>query len=147
MTHHEEGHYAAKHPAGTKPDAKLADAIDEALVNGKLACAAAVKISTSLGVSMADVGKTADLLEVRINKCIYGLFGRVDKDGNKKPVKPAESVSDEMKAAIKEKLADGRLSCADGWEIADRLGVARKSIAGICEALKVKINKCQLGAF
>ena len=147
MTHEDEGHYAAKHPTGTKPDAKMAQAVDKALVNGKLGCTAATKISRDLGVPMAEVGKTADLLEVRINKCIYGLFGRMDKDGNKKPVKPAESVSEEMKDAINAKLVDGRLSCADGWEIADRLGVPRASIAGICEALKIKINKCQLGAF
>jgi hypothetical protein len=147
MTHHDEGKYAAKHPPGSKPDDKVALAVKDALKEGKLSCAAASRISKDLGVSMEEIGRTADLLEVRINKCIYGLFGRTDKSGNKMPVKPAATVSDKMRKAIDERLDDGRLSCADGWEIADTLGAPRKSIAGICETLKVKINKCQLGAF
>ena len=147
MTHHDAGHYAAKHPQGSKPDEAVARAVNDALEDGKLSCAAATRISEKQAVSMEEIGRTADLLEIRIHKCIFGLFGRTNKDGEKTPIEPAESVSDEMRETIENRLEGGRLSCAAGWEVADEMGVSRKYIASICEALEIKINKCQLGAF
>jgi len=39
------------------------------------------------------------------------------------------------------------LSCAVSWEIADALQLTRMAVSEACEALKIKIKPCQLGAF
>jgi hypothetical protein len=52
-----------------------------------------------------------------------------------------------MAAAINASLIDGRLPCLAAWEIAKRFGVAKAMISAACEAMKVKISPCQLGAF
>jgi len=75
MTHSDAGRYAAKHGKDGSPDEKIAAAVRANLTVGELACAVAERISGELGVSMADVGRTADLLETRIGRCQLGLFG------------------------------------------------------------------------
>ncbi len=147
MTKAHKGKFASKHPEGTKPDQEITQAIWNNVLEGALSCAAASKISESLGVSMADVGRNADLLDVRIHKCLYGLFGQATSTGEKVPIEPFETVSKEMKKAFDDKLENGCLTCAAGWEITDQMGLKLKSIPEICETLKIKIVRCQLGAF
>lgn len=144
MAHENAGNYAGKHPKGTIPDEKTAEAVRAACRDGKIGCAAAFAVAKNLGVEPEHVGVTIDLLECRINRCQLGLFGYEPK---KRIVEPAESVSPEMKEAIEAALNKGRLSCAAAWKIADRFTCPRMDVAAACETLSIKINDCRLGSF
>lgn len=144
MTHYDEGHYAAKHPQGIVPDQKIAEMINAKLVDGKISCAAAHHIAKELQVTPAEVGKTIDLLEIRINKCQLGLFGYGPQ---KKIVEPATQVSEELREAIEAACNNGSLSCEALWEIAKHFRISRLKASAACETLNIKISSCQLGAF
>lgn len=144
MSRNKNGGYAAKHPKGTELNSEIKSAIETKAADNGLTCAAAHGIAETLGVSPADVGVTLDLMDFRILKCQLGLFGYKP---HKKIVAPAESVSNELKSALQGALVDNRLPCADCWAIADRMGIKRMAASAACEALKIKISPCQLGAF
>ena len=144
MTHEDAGHYAAKHPKGVEADPKVVEQIKQKLSNNHITCAAAHEIAAGLSVSPAQVGMTIDLLEARITKCQMGLFGYSPQ---KNIVKPADSVSPDLKNAIETGLIDGRISCERCWEIASQQGLKKIEVASACETLGVKIKPCQLGAF
>jgi hypothetical protein len=147
MTHKDAGKYSAKHPSGKALNEKVAKMVREKSPGGELACAMAEKISKELGVEIPEVGFTADLLEIKIKKCQLGLFGYGKKPNHGKDIQEANSVSEEMKGAIEETAENGKVTCATLWTIADRLGTKRKEVSAACEILKIKIRKCQLGAF
>ncbi|MDW7674011.1 MAG: hypothetical protein SCK28_05685 [Bacillota bacterium] len=58
-------------------------------------------------------------------------------------------VSEELKLeeAIKAKVVDNRLSCAQAHIIAEELNVSLLEIGEKANEMKIKINKCQLGCF
>jgi hypothetical protein len=143
MTHSDEGRYAAKHAPGGTPDERIARAIREKVKEGELACAEAEGIGVALNVSLAEIGRTLDLLELRIDRCQLGLFGYPEG----KAIRPAAAVDPDFEAAIRGRLADGRLPCKAAWEIAAERKVARMEVSFACEALKIRIRPCQLGAF
>jgi hypothetical protein len=145
MTHSDAGRYAAKHAKGGSPDEKIVAALRAKIADGELACAAAERISGELGVAMAEVGRTADLLEVRIGHCQLGLFG-YDAPGGR-TVRPAEGVEPGLEAAIRGRLSNGRLPCIAAWEIAAERKIPRLNVSSACETLKIKVKPCQLGAF
>jgi len=147
MTHEDTGKYALKHPPGTKLNEQIAKAILEKSPGGELACGVGEKISKELKVSISEVGITADLLEMKIKKCQLGLFGWGKKPSHGKDVHVADSVPVELKSILEEVAENGGVSCAALWVIADRLGAERKVVSTACDALKLKIRKCQLGAF
>jgi hypothetical protein len=147
MTHKDSGKYASKHPPGVKPDKRIAKIIREKSTENGLACGMAEMISKKLGVEMAKVGATADLMEIKVIKCQLGLFGYGDKPEHGKDIKAADSVSDEMKNALEDTADNGRVTCAALWSIADKLGVRRRVASAACDTLKLKIHECQLGAF
>jgi len=142
MTHADTGRYSAKHAPGESPDKKIAGAVRQKAVEGELACAEAEQIGAALGVPLAEIGRTLDLLELRINRCQLGLFGYPGG----KDLHPA-AVDPELEAAIRGRLAGGRLPCKAAWEIAAERKVARMKVSSACETLKIKIKPCQLGAF
>jgi hypothetical protein len=144
MTHEDAGHYAAKHPKGAEADPKVAEQIKQNLSNNHISCAAAHEIAATLSVLPAQVGMTIDLLEARITKCQLGLFGY---SPHKNIVKPAESVSPDLKNALETGLVDGHISCERCWEIASQQGLKKIEVASACETLGLKIKPCQLGAF
>jgi len=144
VPHEYAGNYARKHPAGTKPDEKIAEAVRAVGRDGKIGCAEAFAIAKDLGAEPESVGVAIDLLEYRINRCQLGLFGYEPK---KRIVEPAESVNPEMKKAILSSLEGGKLACAEAWKIADRFHCPRMDVAAACEALSIKINNCRLGSF
>lgn len=139
--------YAAKHPEGSAPDPQIAGEITQNLMSGGLSCAAASRLAGKLGVTLAEVGKNVDLMEIPILECSYGLFGQIGPHGKKKRIKSVTSVPDEMKQAILAKTTQNTLTCAGGWQIADEMGCPRDTISSYCEKLGIKITKCQLGAF
>ncbi|MBE9547143.1 MAG: hypothetical protein IMF10_06590 [Proteobacteria bacterium] len=144
MAHEDAGHYAAKHPPDKKLNQDIAGAVKLRVSNGKISCASGHKIAGDLHITPAEVGITIDLLEMRINKCQLGLYGYAPE---KRIVKPAETVSPELERAILKALANNRLPCAAAWEIARKLDITKMKVSSACEALKIKISACQLGAF
>jgi hypothetical protein len=144
MTKDSEGHFAQKHPSNSETDPQVVSALKERASEGGIPCAVAFRIASDLNVTPGLVGKTADMLELRLKKCQLGLFGY---EPNKRIVKPAEAVSKELEARIQKGLTEGRLSCKTAWEIAEESGLTKMAVAAACEHLGLKITACQLGAF
>jgi hypothetical protein len=144
MGHQDVGHFAAKHPEGTKVDPALEEKIRQQLTGDQLTCVAAHKIANELSIPPSQVGITMDLMEIRIGKCQMGLFGYRPQ---KRIVKPAADVTPQLQESIQDALEGQRISCKRCWELADALNLKKLELASACEALKIKINKCQLGAF
>jgi hypothetical protein len=144
MPHEYAGHYSTKHPEGTPHDPSIAAALEEVAKDGRLTCAAAHEVATRLGVAPAEIGKTADLLELRVIECQMGLFGYSPE---KRIVKPAERISDELRAGIEKATAEGRITCAACWKIARDLGLEKMAVSSTCEAMGLKVKNCQIGAF
>jgi hypothetical protein len=143
MTHCDAGRYAAKHGSGEVPDERVAGVLREKTVEGELACADAERIGLALQVTLAEVGRNLDLLELRISRCQLGLFGYPEG----RTVRTAAALDSDLDEAIRGRLADGRLPCRAAWEIAAERKVARMVVSNACERLKIKIKPCQLGAF
>ncbi len=144
MTHSDAGNYKAKHPSGVKVNEKIARAIEKKIIDGMITCADAEMIARALEVTIQDVGVAVDLMEIRINRCQLGLFGYSPE---KVIVKPADSVPGELEKSLREALVNDRLPCASAWNIAAQFGVPRMGVSAACEALKIKVKPCQLGAF
>jgi hypothetical protein len=144
MTHEDAGHYRLKHPSDTKLNPRIVEAVRRKATNNKISCASAHKIADETSAPPAEIGVALDLLEMRITNCQLGLFGHSPET---KVVKPSESVPPEIEEAIKRSLVNNRISCLSCWEIAARFGMAKMDVSSACEALDLKINACQLGAF
>jgi hypothetical protein len=144
MTHEHSGHYSAKHPEGAKPDSRIVGPLKKMISENRITCAAAHGIAEGLSLSPAQIGATIDLMETRIIRCQMGLFGYTPQ---KRIVEPAIEIDGDLKAAIEKNTMDGRISCQRCWEIAKTQRIPKMSVAAACEALKVKIGPCQLGAF
>jgi hypothetical protein len=144
MAHADKGKYKAKHPDKVTVSEKLTEGVKRASKKGDITCASAAKISDSQKIGMDKVGIAIDLAEIRIIKCQLGLFGY---GSGKTALKPSESVSKELKDAIKKALVKGYLPCVAAWHIAERFSIPRISVAAACEALHIKVKPCQLGAF
>jgi hypothetical protein len=144
VTHEDAGHYAAKHPSGTLYDPALAAALKEIAVDGRITCTAAHDLAGASKVTPAEIGKTADLLEYRIIECQMGLYGYSPE---KRLVKAAGEVSDDLRSRLLAATKDGRISCISCWKIAQALEIERMAVAEACEGLGLKVKPCQLGAF
>ena len=145
MAHEDAGHYAAKHGTKTtRPAPAVEQALKGVIKDGTVTCAAAHKIAHTLGVSPAEVGVAIDLMEARLTRCQLGLFGYTPES---RIIKPADAVAPDVEAAIRGTLVDGKITCLASWEVAKRFGIARMDVACACEALRIKISSCQLGAF
>jgi len=144
MSKQNAGHYAAKHPPGTRVAPSIEQAIRDRLTENKITCRAAHEIAATLGVSPQEVGVGIDLLEARISQCQLGLFGhgQPHEDASSPDTVPAE-----LRADIEAAVINGRLGCAGAWRIADARDIPRARITKFCNAMKVKISKCQIGAF
>jgi hypothetical protein len=144
MTHENRGHYAGKHPPERKVNQEIADAVKQRASEGEISCAAVFRMAGDLGAAPAEIGFTLDVLEIPLVKCQLGLYGYRPE---KRIVKPMETVPQPLADAIQETLDNNRLTCARAWEIAERLAIRKIEVASACEALKIKISSCQLGAF
>jgi len=56
-------------------------------------------------------------------------------------------VGEVLETKIKGGLVDGQLPCAVAWDIARELTMKRIDVAGVVEALGIRIVQCQLGCF
>ena len=68
-------------------------------------------------------------------------------ENKKKIVEPAESVTEELENKIYSHVEEGIIPCAASWTIAGEMRMTKLEVAAACEKLKIKIKKCQLGAF
>ena len=136
--------FAVKHESNAQLNQEIKDHIVRQTKNNELPCAVAFKIAAELNVSAAEVGKTADLLELMLVKCQLGLFGYTPQ---KKIVKPKAAENPDLANAIQDARVDGNLSCENAWEIARRFDVSKMRVSSVCEQLKIKVKPCQLGAF
>ncbi len=144
MARKDSGNYARKHAPDRKADHAVAEAVTQRAREGKIACATAFDIVHELGVAPDEVGLAVDLAEIRIVMCQLGLYGY---QPGRRTLKAADTVSPELEGAIRAALNEGRLPCKASWEIADRFGIPKMGVSSACEALKIKISSCQLGAF
>jgi hypothetical protein len=144
MTHSDAGNYKAKHSSDMKLNENIAKAVEKKAVDGIITCADSSAIAGDLQVAMQDVGVTLDLMEIRLGKCQMGLFGY---SSEKSAVMPALIIPGELERAICGALINNRLPCAAAWNIAESFNIPKREVASVCEALKIKIKPCQLGAF
>ena len=144
MTTKDHSPYAKKHPPGRKPGEEISRAVAERAAGSKLPCAVAFTLVKELKVSAAEVGFAADFLEIAIVKCQLGLFGYQPE---KRILKPAVSVPPALEEKIRKGLLNGRLPCLTAWQIAEDLHLRKMEVSSACEALKIKVSPCQLGAF
>ena len=79
MAREHAGHYAAKHPPGTRVAPAIEQAVREKLKANRITCRDAHEIAATLGVGVEEVGVGIDLMEARISNCQLGLFGH-DRD-------------------------------------------------------------------
>jgi len=136
--------FAEKHGPEMRAGKEAIEAVLREAKDGKLTCAKAFKLAEEIGVPPSELGLAADLKDISIVKCQLGLYGYGPKG---KKVSPASSVAPNIKEAIKAGLLEGRLPCKKAWDIASENGVGKMDISSACEALGIKISRCQLGAF
>ena len=144
MTRQQGQKFADKHGSNTQLNERIKDPLTRRVKNNELPCALAFKIADDLNVSAAEVGKTADLLEIMLVKCKLGLFGYLPE---KKIVKPQTPENQNLESTIRDSLVDGKLSCERAWEISRSFDVPKMTVSAVCEQLEIKIMPCQLGAF
>jgi len=139
-----EKHHEKKLPQNWNPDPRVIDALKQDALNGQLSCRLATKISQDLSFPSKEIGFTIDFLGLSIIKCQLGLFGYLP---DKKVIQPAQSISPDLRETITNALVDGRLACKSVWETASKFHLSKMEVSSACEAMKVKISSCQLGAF
>jgi len=126
----------------------LEQAMRKVLRNDQLPCAVAFKVAEEQGVPPGEVGDLATELDIRISHCQLGLFGYGPKaEGLHKILKPAETVGDEMEAALQSHVSDGKITCAGVWAVAEALGIAKMEAAAAMEAMGPHLTLCQLHCF
>jgi hypothetical protein len=117
-------------------DREIEDQIRASLEDdGRITCAMMHAIARRLGLEPIEVGRTATALDIHASQCQLGLFDS------------SVDVSEELADRIRAALVDGRLSCADAWEIASALKLKRLDLGNAAEALGLPISPCQLGFF
>jgi hypothetical protein len=145
MTHEYEGHYSAKHAPNAELNRGLAKILTDRCRDGRLTCASAFVIAKNTGASPSEIGRTADLLEIKVTACQLGLFGY--GKGKRNMAKLQEVVPAEVEQALRDGLVNGRLPCKVAWDIACRFGLPKPKITAVCERLKIRLGPCQLGTF
>jgi hypothetical protein len=130
-------------------DERVAAGIRSRLEDGRLPCAAACDAAEALGVPMAEVGRTADELQIRLTACQLGLFGYPGRAKGWDAAGVAEwavpdGLEDALRAARNER---DEISCGRLWEEAERFGVPRIQIGWLADRLGLTIRDCHFGAF
>lgn len=144
MTHEDKGHYRKKHPPEKNLPPSLIGEVRKVVRENRISCARAFRVAATTGAPPDQVGAAIDIEEISLEKCQLGLFGYGPE---RKILHPLEEVPPKLKKAVEESLVEGRLPCASAWEIAKRLRLSRVTVASACETLKIRISRCQLGAF
>ncbi len=144
MGHEHAGHYAVKHSDTERPDESVLKAVKDMCIDGTISCYSAMKLAADLKVNPDVIGRAIDFQEIRIAKCQLGLFGYMPE---KRIVRVLDKVPPELEKTIRNAHDGNKLGCAEAWKIAELSGVRKMDVADACETMKIKINRCQLGAF
>lgn len=138
--------FAEKHAEAAEPNPVLKQLLSMRPRTDKkeLSCALAMQLGKSAKVSPAEVGRTLDILEYRINLCQLGLFGHKPVSRILAAGKPGEEIAKAIKAAI---TSEGTIACSTIWELAKTFKLPKMTMASYCLYLKAKIKPCQLNAF
>jgi hypothetical protein len=143
MTRKDKGHFSTKHP-GASVKKEVAELLKKKRVDGAMTCPLAFQAAGELNLTPAEIGQALDILEIPLSKCQLGLFGYSPVS---RIIQSAESVAEDLEAAIRAAMIDGRLPCAAAFKIAADFKLAKIRVSSACEKLKIKISACQLGAF
>jgi hypothetical protein len=144
MREEKKGGFRNKHLQDIEVPEDVQKAVVHASDERRLSCAAAFGIAERMAVDPIEVGRAADLKEISIVKCQLGLYGY---GGRGKIVEPAMNVASPLKDKIISSLEAGKLPCKTAWAIAAQLGLKKMDVSSACEAMGIKISRCQLGAF
>ncbi|MDL0088530.1 winged helix-turn-helix domain-containing protein [Campylobacter gastrosuis] len=104
--------------------------------NGRLDCGVAFKIAKKLNVDIAEVGKIADEIGVKIDSCELGQFGKLAFGFG------SVLTFYDLKPKIDEK---NRIFCKDARDLAS--GVGLKKIRSTLKDYGIDVKFCQLGCF
>ncbi|SEL93357.1 hypothetical protein SAMN04489760_10139 [Syntrophus gentianae] len=126
------------------PNPALEEEIRNRAESSELSCAGAMGIAAQFGESTQDLGQRLDAMKIRLVKCQLGLYGYKPE---KKIVQPAAEVSAELEEEIRQAMQGKSLPCLAAWAIAKKRSIPKMAVSSACEALKIKISPCQLGAF
>jgi len=126
-----------------KGTANINDVLKESASDASLTCMKAFEIVNEYSIFPDILGMAIDSNKIKLKGCQLGLFGH----GSSKIIRAAETVSEELEDKIYSMLEDEKLPCAAAWSIASDLKISKLDVACACEKLKIKIKKCQLGAF
>lgn len=143
MGHEDKGNYSHKHD-NLDADPEIAKKISDLAKDNAISCAAAHKAAAYLKIQPETVGLQIDLAEIQVTHCQVGLFGYPDTG---KKFDMGFNVDPELEKKITETAVDGRMSCADAWELAKTFKLKKLDIGSACEILGIKIKPCQLGTF
>lgn len=136
--------FPEKHDPDYRPDPSIEKELRKLAASREVSCALALKIAEDLGVEPLEVGRAADVLDIRLAKCQLGLFGYKP---NKKIVSAEDAPNQEIEDAITRSSENNRLSCEEAFRIAAQFDVSKLTISNVCQANLIQIKSCQLGAF
>lgn len=144
MSAHNKSHYSKKHSPDACPNPEIEKEIQHQCEKQVISCVRAFKIAEKLNVKPMEVGRTADLMNIRLVKCQLGLFGYKPEN---KIVKDEQTSNQALQDAVTRKSENKRLACEKAWQIADRLHISKLKVSNVSQANGIKIKNCQLGAF
>ena len=136
--------FSEKHPPNLRPDPRIKNEIKKWYQKQELACARAFEIAERLHVRPMEVGRTADLMDIKVVQCQLGLFGYKPE---KKIVRAEETSDRSLQEAVLKSSQNNRLTCEKAWQIADRLNISKLKVCNVSQANGIQIKHCQLGAF
>jgi hypothetical protein len=117
--------------------------LKEYISAGSITCPEAFSLVNEYSIFPDILGLAFNSNKIKLKGCQLGLFGH----GDSKIVRPSETVSEELENKIIYMLEDDKMPCAAAWTIASEMKISKLEVACACEKLKIKIFKCQLGAF
>ena len=129
---------------GKYDDVKIRKIVIKHSSKGELACKRAFDAAEALGVEPGVIGQYADAMGLKLVACQLGLFGYRPE---KKIVKAAGKVDPALADVIRENIVNDRLPCRAAFNIAGEMGLSKMDVSSACEALGIRVNPCQLGAF
>jgi hypothetical protein len=117
--------------------------------DGTLSCASAIALAGAMNLETLAVGRAADSLRIRFDRCQLGLFGYPGRAKGWSALGEAESpVPEGFIAALRSaRQASGTLACLAIWIAAERSGISRLKAGFIADKLGLRIVGCQIGAF
>jgi hypothetical protein len=130
-------------------DERIEVAIRSRLENGRLSCAAACEAAAALALAPIEVGRTADRLQVRLDRCELGLFGYPQRAKGWEVAGFATlPVPEGLEDALRDAGAGrGEVTCERLSQEARRFSAPLLQVGWLADRLGLKIRDCPLGAF